>query len=137
VILLECEKCGCTKVCLTDIYAAICSFEHLIKDQSYICLNCLHPMEAFHVGYYLTFPSKSCPCQHKHEDCFQGRLDSPTIDGSHDDDVDSPQDLRDDWPHARPVPGGAWYKKPVGLILAATTTFKAGRPHGSGQGGGV
>jgi len=106
-----CKKCGSKTITLTEFHKACCAVEHLIDDRA-ICLNCMKETNITFVlfaGLVLMNPAKhGDDCPRKSPECSLGRLDEP-YDLTSDDGYESqgPTDLRDDWPHAKPVPGGA------------------------------
>ncbi len=113
--LVYCPKCKGTirqDYTWTDFFRACCPVQFLIQDTK-ICFNCLSKVEAILVMLKIQEPVENCSlCDIEECPVSSGMRNASKLNCEAKEttfkEQCGPEDLRDDWPHAIPVPGGAW-----------------------------
>lgn len=112
--LVYCPKCkGAVRqdYTWTDFFRACCPIQYLIQDTK-ICFNCLSKAEAILVMLKIQEPVEDCSSCDDVEECpvlsgmrNASKLNRETREKTFKEQC-GPEDLRDDWPHAIPMPEG-------------------------------
>lgn len=100
----RCLTCGGHNFDLkTNLFKAFCHIQYLVDD-SLFCVDC----QSDEIRERLKNPIKSCDECDGTDSCPNSRAAFNAIrKNCSQSQRQGPEDLRDDWPHAIPVPGGA------------------------------